>query len=163
MRLSAAMLAAALLLPQLAVRAQEKPNGPPSYKVEFNIQEGAKGSRHYTLLTDSNRKAVFKAGNRVPVASGSTEYTYLDIGANIECIVGEMNSKLTLHGSLDLSTVAPVDPSVRSGNSPNPTVVQTKVTLDTGIELGKPTVIASIDDPASARQFQVEATVTRIN
>ncbi len=179
MRLSVALVAAAVLLPQLPVRAQDKA-GPPIYKVEFNIRDGgdtaAKGPRHYTLLVEPGRKAVFKVGNRVPVASGSfqpgtngvsplvnTQYTYIDIGVNIECTVNDQNGRILLHGDLDLSTVAPADASARGSVPANPTVVQTKLNLDTALEAGKPTVIAAIDDPVTARHFQVEATVARIN
>jgi hypothetical protein len=35
--------------------------------------------------------------------------------------------------------------------------------LDTIVELGKPAVVASIDDPLTARKLQVEATITRAN
>ena len=177
MRISIALVAAALLLPQLPAGAQDKPGGTPTYKVDFNIHDGsgtARGARHYTLLTESGRKATFKVGNRVPAASGSfqpgnaaplvnTQFTYLDIGVNIECVVGEMSGKIMLHGSLDLSSVAPAGDAARPGGSSNPTLVQTKVDLDTAIDLGKPTTIASIDDPVTTRQFQVEATITRVN
>ncbi|MDR3701138.1 MAG: hypothetical protein P4L56_15940 [Candidatus Sulfopaludibacter sp.] len=179
MHFALALVAAAVLLPQFPVRAQDKP-GPPIYKVEFNIRDGgdtaAKGTRHYTLLVEPNRKAIFKVGNRVPVASGSfqpgsngvnplvnTQYTYIDIGVNIECVVSDQNGRILLHGDLDLSTVAPADAAARAAIPANPTVVQTKLNLDTAVEAGKPTVIAAIDDPVTARQFQVEATVVRIN
>jgi hypothetical protein len=45
----------------------------------------------------------------------------------------------------------------------NPTIRQTKLELDTTLDLGKATVVASIDDPLTARKLQVEATVTRAN
>jgi hypothetical protein len=181
MRTIPALLAAALLLPALTVHAQ---NQSPTYKVDFNIRDGAdtaaasKASRHYTLLVEPGRKSLFKVGNRVPVATGSfqpgvggvgvnplvnTQYTYLDIGVNIECSVSEMNGRIALHGNLDLSTVAQNGTAAGAANPPNPTVVQTKLDLDTAVEAGKPTVIASIDDPVTTRHFQVEATVSRVN
>jgi hypothetical protein len=180
MRTSVVLVAAALLMPQLTVFAQEK-RDPGTYKVEFNIRDTtgapAKAALHYTLRMEANRKAVFKVGNRVPVASGSyqpgtsgagvnplvnTQYTYLDIGVNIECIVSEMNGRIAMHGSLDLSTV--MQHGAASGaNPPNPTVGQTKLELDTALEPGKPTEVAAIDDPANNRQFHVEVTVTRVD
>jgi hypothetical protein len=177
MRLSVVLFAAAVLLPQVPVRAQEKSGGPPTYKVEFTIHDSgdsaAKGARHYTLLVEEGHKAIFKVGNRVPAASGSfqpggaalvnTQYTYLDVGVNIECVVGQMNGKTMIHGTLDLSTIAQNDAGMHSSNPPNPTIVQTKLDLESAIDLGKPTVIASIDDPVTTRQFQVVTTVARIN
>jgi len=175
MRSSVWLVATALLIPQLAVHAQEK--GPGIYKVEFKIRDGndaaAKAGRHYTLLMEVDHKAVFKVGNRVPVATGSfqpgagpatTQYTYLDVGVNIECMVSEAgNGRLAMHGSLDLSTMMQNDAGSRAASPPNPTVGQTKLDLETAIEPGKPTVVAAIDDPANLRQFQVEATITRVN
>ena len=180
MRSSAMLIATAVLMP-LAAHAQGT-GGHPTYKVEFNIRDvgdaAGKAGRHYTLLLEAGRKAVFKVGSRVPVATGSfqpgvggvgvnplvnTQYTYLDLGVNIDCIVEERNGKMAMHGGLDLSTVAQHEAASRAANPPNPTVVQTKVELDTAIEAGKPTVIAAIDDPVTARQLQVESTITRIN
>ena len=45
----------------------------------------------------------------------------------------------------------------------NPVIRQTKLSVDAVVELGKPTVLASIDDPLTARKLQVEATITRAN
>lgn len=175
MRIPLAWMAAALVAPQIPVHAQDRPV-PATYKVEFNIRDGsdvAKTGRHYTLLVEPNRKAVFKVGSRVPTISGSfqpasntlvnTQYTYLDIGVNIECIIAENNGRIEMHGSMDLSGIAPVDGAVRGSGMPNPSIVQTKLDLDTSVTLGRPTVIASIDDPVTARQVQVEATVARAN
>jgi len=176
MRTCVALIAAALLVPPLAVHAQER-KSPGLYKVEFNIHDttgAAKPGLRYTLLIEANRKAVFKVGDRVPVATGSfqpgsnggsplvsTQYTYVDVGVNIDCIVSEMDNKVLMHGSIDLSTVVAHEAAARGANPPNPTVGQTKLELDTILEPGKPTVVAAIDDPANSRHFQVEATVVK--
>jgi hypothetical protein len=46
--------------------------------------------------------------------------------------------------------------------SPNPIIGQTKLNLDTAVDLGKPTIVAAIDDPLNARKLQVEAIVTKV-
>ena len=179
MRTSLALAAAALLLPHVPVHAQES-RGPAIYKVEFAIREGSGGAvktRQYTMLMAASQKSSFRVGSRVPTATGSfqpgvggvgvnplvnTQYTYLDIGVNIDCTVAEINGKLMMHGNIDISSI--VEHKAAQGvNPPNPTVGQTRLELDTAVEPGKPTVIASIDDPVTARQFQVQATVTRVN
>jgi hypothetical protein len=176
MRLSVALIAAALLLPQSPIHAQEKKNPAdrPAYKVEFNIHDTgdatAKAGRRYMMLVNAGRKGVFKSGSRVPVATGSTQpstggtaispmtqYTYVDVGVTIECLV---NGGIAMQGNIDLSTAIPHDAAART---PNPTLKHTRVDLDAAIEPGKPTVIAAIEDPADARQFQVEVTITRVN
>lgn len=65
-------------------------------------------------------------------------------------------------GSLDMSNVAANESGPIAGVR-NPTIKQTKLELDTIVELGKPAVVASIDDPLTARKLQVEATITRAN
>jgi len=185
MRRSVALVAAALLLPQLAVHAQEKKDsvGRATYKVELNIRDSsdtsAKAARHYMLLMDPGRKTVLKIGTRVPVATTAsfqpgtggtainplvnTQYQYIDAGLTIECLVMEVNGRITISGNIDFVTVMQHEAAGRGGTPANPTLTQTKLDLDAAVESGMPTVIAAVDDPASARQFQVEATVTRLN
>jgi hypothetical protein len=184
MRPSITLIAATLLLPQVAVHAQEKKEsaGRPSYRVEFNIRDSsdaAAKSRHYMLLMQEGRKTVFKIGTRVPVATtesflpstggsavnamAATQYQYVDVGVNIECLVSEMNGKIAVQGNLNLTNVMQRDSAAREARLSNPTLAQTKLDLDAAIDPGKPTVIAAFDDPAGTRQFQVETTVTRAN
>jgi hypothetical protein len=176
MRAFLTLAAAAMALPVVPAHAQER--GAPTYKVEMNIRDegGApnNATRHYTLLIESNHKATLKAGSRIPVATASmpnngglaapaTQYTYIDVGVNIECTVGEINGRLVMHGNLDFSNVIQHSGGATAVNPPNPTVGQTKLELETSLEPGKPTVIAAFDDPATMRKLQVEATVNRIN
>jgi|HubBroStandDraft_5_1064220.scaffolds.fasta_scaffold437005_1 hypothetical protein len=172
-----ALLAAAALAALLPLHAQDSKEAGPLYKVEFNFRDGNdSGSltdRRYTMLVTDSRKAVFKVGSKSPVASGAfqpqtsgamvnTQFTYLDIGVNIECVVQGAGGKATMRGSLDLSNIGPSDGATVAGVH-NPTIRQTKLELDTTLDLGKATVVASIDDPLTARKLQVEATVTRAN
>lgn len=180
MRTRAALLAAAALVALLPLHAQSKKDPDPGsglYKVEINFRDGndtgAMTDRRYTMLMTDSRKAVFKVGSRFPVVSGSiqppaggsvvdTQFTYVDIGVNIECILHESGGRVALHGSLDMSGIA-VNGSGPVAGIRNPTIQQTKLELDTIVELGKPAVVASIDDPLTARKLQVEATITRAN
>ena len=175
MRLFVALVAAVVLMPQAAVHAQEKKD-PGIYKVEFTIRDSSgaapNAGQRYTLLMEPNRKAVLKMGSRVPVVTGSfeagaggnaiptTQYTYIDVGVDIQCTVSEMDGRIAMHGSIDMSTVREHDTTSRASEA-NPTVGQTKLELDTAVEPGKPTVVAAIDDAANGRHFQVEATVSR--
>ena len=183
MRLSlvqqAALAAAAALLAHAPARAQDT-RGAAIYKVEFDIHEGsgtAAKIRRYTLVTAGSQKATLKVGSRVPVATGSfqpgtggtginplvnTQFTYLDVGVDIECIVADINGKLTIHGTIDSSSIVEHE-AAHGAPQPNPTVGQTKLVLDTSVEPGKPTTVAAIDDPVTGRQLQVQATVTRVN
>jgi hypothetical protein len=170
------LLAAVTLVVLLPLHAQS-PKETPLYKVEINFRDGNDSAsmtdRRYTMLVTESRKATFKAGSKHPVVSGSveppaagsavsTQVTYLDVGVNIECFLQVAGGKATMHGTLDLSTIGPTEGAVVAGVR-NPTVRQTKLDLETIVELGKPTVVASIDDPITARKLLVEATITKAN
>ena len=172
-----AIAALAALLPLHAQMTQSTAKeGPQLYHVEINFRDGndtgAVTDRRYSLLAIDSRKAVFKVGSKSPAVSGSTQaeagnnavstqITYLDVGVNIDCVVAAAGARVALHGNLDLSTISGVDqvaPGIR-----NPVIRQTKLDLDAVLDFGKPTVLAAIDDPITARKLQVEATVTKAN
>jgi hypothetical protein len=164
----AAVAAMAALLP---LHAQSSRDIAPQYKVEFNFRDGADAAamtdRRFTMLVTEAEKTVFKVGSKTPVASATgsesgTQFTYLDVGVNIECTVRATGDRAMLRGSLDMSNLGPSDGPVVAGVR-NPTVRQTKLDLQTTLEFGKPTVVASIDDPLTSRKLQVEATVSKAN
>ncbi|HTS65691.1 MAG TPA: hypothetical protein VMH28_26895 [Candidatus Acidoferrales bacterium] len=157
-----AILVAALLAPLAAAQG-----GRASvYKVDFNIRDtgdaGAKTGRKYSLIVDERQKGVFKIGNRVPMATGggagNMQFTYVDVGVNIECFVAEGDSKINLRTDMDLSTA--VIPE--KNPTPNPTISQIKLNVETMLTPGKPSVVASFDDPVTSRKFDLEATVTKL-
>jgi len=177
MRSQAALPAVFALAALLPVHAQDSREGGPQYKVEIDFRDangaGAMTDRRYTLLVTDSKKAVLKVGTKSPTASGTvqpqtggsvvTQFTYLDIGVNIECTVSAAGSRADLRGSLDLSSLAPSEGAANGGGVRNPTVKQTKLDFETTVELGKPAAIATVDDPVTSRNLQVEATVTKAN
>jgi hypothetical protein len=136
------------------------------YKAEFNIRDsgdaGAKTGRRYSMVVAENQKSTFKVGSRVPVATSSsaasTQFTYVDVGVNIDCIVGERNGQTGMHADIDLSGAV----GAEKNPTGNPTVSQIKLQFDAIVTPGKPTVVASFDDPVTSRKFEVEATVTKM-
>ena len=171
MRISAWMMAAALLCPALAVHAQDTRESPPAYKVDFTIRDtgdaGGKTGRKYSLLLTRNVKTVFKVGNRVPVTTagtggvgGNAQFTYIDVGLNIDCVIGEAGSKFAIHADLDISTAVMPDKSPNAANAP--TISQIKLILDTTVAPGKPTIVASFDDPVTSRKFDIDVAITKM-
>jgi hypothetical protein len=169
-----------LLLPLLPLAAQEKPASSTNvYRVEYRIRDGsdaaAKNGRRYTMLIGNRDKGTFKLGERVPVASGSfqpgagasplvnTQFTYIDVGVNIDAILAEENGKVTLNSNLDISTLVEHKAPQPSPILPNPTVAQIKIAEISVLTPGKPTLVASIDDPVTQRKFDVEVTVTKVD
>jgi hypothetical protein len=160
-------MAAALLCPGLAVHAQDN----STYKADFTIRDtgdaGGKTGRKYSLLVNPGHKTTFKVGNRVPVTTagtggvgGNVQFTYIDVGMNIECTVGENNSRLTLRGDVDISTAVMPEKGVNA--APAPTISQIRLSLDTTVAPGKPTTVASFDDPVTSRKFDVDVTITKM-
>ena len=165
MRFSTLMMAAVLLGPGLVAHAQDRP-----YKVDFTIRDtgdaGGKTGRKYSMLVSSGHKTTFKVGNRVPVVTGSAgsggnvQYTNVDVGLNIDCSVSDSNSNLTVHADLDISTA--VAPEKGASAAPTPTISQIRLSLDTALTPGKPTVVASFDDPVTSRKFDVDVAITKM-
>jgi hypothetical protein len=165
MRFSTLMMAAALLGPGLAAHAQDRP-----YKVDFTIRDtgdaGGKTGRKYSMVVSSGHKTTFKVGNRVPVVTGSAgsggnvQFTYVDVGVNIDCTVNDNNSTLTVHADVDISTA--VAPEKGATAAPTPTISQIRLNLETVVLLGKPTVVASFDDPVTSRKFDIDVAITKM-
>ena len=105
-------------------------------------------------------KTTFKVGNRVPVATGgtsggtlvNTQFTYIDVGLNIDCVVAEAGSKFAMHADLDISTA--VMPDKNPSAVQNPTISQIRLNMDTTVAPGKPTIVASFDDPVTAQKVR---------
>jgi len=164
MRMRGLALAAMLLAPAALVHAQDKPE-VALFKLDFTLHDStdvaAKNGRKYSLLINGNNKSVLKVGNRVPVASGgSGQFSYIDIGVNIECVVGERNGRYQVHANMDLSTVIPPDKTATV--IPNPTISQIRLDIDTTVTAGKPTVVASFDDPGTARKVDIDVLLTKM-
>lgn len=137
------------------------------FKVDFTIRDsgdaGGKTGRKYSLLVYGQEKGTFRVGNRVPVATGTngqnTQYTYIDVGVNMDVHLQEILGKISMRADLDLST------AITNEKMPgaNPTISQIKLGVLTSLPLGKPTIVASFDDPVTARKFDIEASVNKIN
>lgn len=168
MRFPAWMMAAVLLAPVWAVQAQES----TTYKVDFTIRDtgdaGGKTGRKFSLLVNRGVKSTFKVGNRVPVSTGgsnsgtlvNTQFTYIDVGLNIDCVVVESGAKFGMHADMDISTA--VMPEKSANAQQNPTISQIRLNIDTTITPGKPTVIASFDDPVTSRKFDIDVAIAKM-
>jgi hypothetical protein len=156
------LLVAAILAP-LAI-AQNR--SPSVYKVDFVIRDsgdaGAKTGRKYSMVVNEHQRGTFRVGNRVPMATsnspGSTQFTYIDVGVNLDCTVGDQDGRFAVRADLDLSSAV----NTEKNPNANPTISQIKLNVDTTLMPAKPTIIASFDDPVTSRKFDVEATVTKV-
>lgn len=145
-----------------------------TYRVEFKISEfeGEKklNSRSYTLLIDTLHRKELHLGTRVPVQTGTgtdKQFQYMDVGQNINCMVtSEAQHTVALDIWVDATSLAfheqPNGESVPESRHGNPIVQQIKVQTSATFELGKPTIVSTLDDPNSKHVFQIEVTPTRV-
>ena len=144
---------------------------PRYFHLDFVVKEleGGKtiNARAYamTVSTDRERTSV-RSGNKVPVPSGprpvtgaqsNTQFTFVDVGTNIDC----WNSK-EIQGQLTLMVTAEVSSAADAPDAPAPVIRQVKWNAPVVVQLKKPTVIFSSDDPSSKRQMQLELTASQI-
>jgi len=171
MRITGLALAAALLLPAGAMLAQEA-HETPVYKVDFTLRDSAdataKAGRKYTLLVNPGRRATMRVGNKVAYPTNTTggvgqsnqQFQYYDVGVNIDCTVEERAGKYMMHADLNMSTVVPAEKA--AAGTLGPTISQISVNMDTTVTAGKSTVVASFDDPGTARKFDVDVMLTKM-
>jgi hypothetical protein len=160
-----------VLLPAILIccgaSAQETKSGPASFQVEYTIHDAndpaAKNGRHYLIQLDNlNSRGTIRSGAKVPYTTGTTagavtQWSYADIGVNIDCRLYEKDGQLMMNSSFDLSSLAA---STQSGAGP--TINQVRTDTGTVVTLGKPMALLTIDDPQIQRKLRVDAVVTQI-
>jgi len=147
------------------------PKEPPKfYKLEFVFHEvdGGKvlNSRSYSAIASAGGDVLtIRAGGRVPISSGGTQFTYYDLGVNIDCrAITEVprDQALSLTVTADISSIPTEAGSPVGPPPPAPTIRQTKWSSGVIVPLKKPTLLFASDDLMSKRQVQLELTATPI-
>ena len=141
----------------------ERPNQPVhAYRVDFSINEMEAGkkinTRHYTLNENSGAYTMLSISSRVSVATPEMPHDTLEIGTHINCSVKELGEDIALDVHSDFSNFFSPDEQ----HSTRPVFRHVDINGSTLATPGKPVVIGALDDPSSDRQFQLEATVTRL-
>ncbi len=134
-----------------------------AYRVDFSInelQDGKKtNTRRYSMILTSGDRNQVKIGTRVPISTPETPLQYLDVGTNINGrIVDGSGDDLTLEVHADFSNLS----GPEEQRSRQPIIRQITLSGTTVTTPGKPVIIGAADDPNSDRQFQLEATVTKL-
>lgn len=188
---SVLVLIGVLFACSFALRAQEEQKPAPKpeprltnwYKIDIAMSEFDDGrkinTRSYTANAEENGAiSVVKLGDRVPVITGSftpesndrlqkminTQFQYIDVGLNISCYVRERQGRLGVTVAVDQSSVTFADQNVLRTAPNQPVIRQMKMENTAFVTLGKPLLIASVDDPGkSNHRYTVEATVTKLN
>ena len=177
-----ALFATTLLLgmPLLAQDAapQQTPAGPPTpvanYKLSFIVRQLVAGkvteSRSYSslFLSGSSRPDHIRAGDKIPQAplqsQSGTQSSYNDVGVNLDFDGGTKVDNLTtrqlaIRVSAEVSQA--VDADIKEGIYRS-ILRQDRWESNFVIELGKPTLLFSSDDPTLDRTTQVELTAVKV-
>lgn len=136
------------------------------YRLDFVVKEineaKAVNSRAYSTIVTTKKGGAsdsIRTGSRVPVPQGTTGFTYMDVGVNIDCrSVEESPGRLMLNVSADVSSIADAP-----GTSLPPVIRNNKWSSNVIVPVGKPTTIFSSDDVGSKGKMQVEMTATPIS
>lgn len=133
------------------------------YRLDLSINELEDGkkinTRHYSMnLTDDSATKELKIGTRVPVQPEEGKFQYIDLGTSISAKLYLNNNSLTLDVRVEVSSLASADQATRG----QPLVRQMVLSGRTLVVPDRPMVIGSVDDPNSRREFQLEATATKI-
>jgi hypothetical protein len=156
----------------------EQPKAFHAYRVDFVISELEDGkkinSRHYSMDLNSGDHQQLKIGTRVPVATGSasgpeasalvnTQFQYMDVGTNIICRLDEHGDDVDLDVHGDFSNFSAPDTQHASANVVHQPIIRSMIINGSTLaSLSKAVVIGVVDDPNSNREFQLEATVTKL-
>jgi hypothetical protein len=148
--------------PKPQAETQEKPIDP--YRLDFTIYEIESGkkvnARQYSMNLNAGDHNTLKIGTRVPVEVKQGEMQYIDVGTNVWGGLRERENGLALEVRAEISNFAIPDQAERPNSMP--ILRQMQINASTVAVPGRPTIVGSVDDPNSKRQFQLEVTVTKL-
>ena len=179
-KMTACATALVVMLGMLPARAQEKEEAKKPaveqkalhfYRLDFTFRElqdkKIVNTRNYTMvLADNGVMSILKSGARIPASTGPTGmFQYIDVGVNLKCRVRGENEPPMLVATIDFTS--PVVPeqggaAATSMAKEQPVLRQANVDVYAPIVVGKPLVIATMDDPSLPRRFEIEVTPTRL-
>ena len=139
------------------------------YRLDYTIRDVQKGkvasTRTYVLVVLSNNSSVkLRSGSKVPILTGGTtgpnrQFQYIDVGTDIDAkIVAGMEGKY-LYTVAEVSNVTSSDQSQPDSDVP---VGKSRAETTSPIPVGKPLLVASMDDPSLERRIEIEVLATRI-
>lgn len=143
-----------------------------AYRLAYTLTEldGGKtiGTEHLSMVVVEGQRTSIKEGDKVPVATGSyatenatsqTQFTYLDVGMNIDSSLTEHEGGAILKAKVEQSSLGA--PSTIAGIQ-EPVVRQTVFDGIATLILDKPVMLGSIDVPNSTHHFDIAVVLQAI-
>ena len=138
-----------------------------AYRIELTVQEVADGkrlnSRNYMMMAEDGVPAKIRVSDRVMIQTNPTNsasFQYHDVGMNIDCTPHERGDGVALVIQVEFSGITPRDQTAPPSTSPMFRTERTEV--DPVVTIGKPTLVASMDDTETNRRFEIEVTATKV-
>lgn len=154
-------------------KASDRQKSIQPYRLDFSLNEldGGKktNSRHYSMDLTAGSVNEINIGTRVPVATArieqgtaanASQWQYMDIGTRIWAHLRESKDESDDWQLEVKSEVSDIDKGADTALAP--IVRQMKFDGTTLLVTGRPIVIATMDDPNSSRQFQLEVMATKL-
>jgi hypothetical protein len=136
------------------------------YRLQFALRETENGktadTRTYTMLVLPNASNKLNAGTKVPVPTGpptNSQFTYVDVGVSVRAKIEERGSLLMIDSDLEISNLGA---ERENSGRPAPRIQQLRATVDTAVPIGQATPIATLDDPAGTRHYEIQVTATKV-
>jgi type II secretory pathway component GspD/PulD (secretin) len=137
-----------------------------SYRLTFTITESDSGKKigvqHTSMVVAAGQRTTIKNGSKVPVATGTynssgastqTQFTYLDVGINIDATLTEAAGGAQLKAKVEQSS-ATEDKEIAGIHEP--VVRQSVMEGVSMLQVGKPEVVGSLDISGSTRHLDIE-------
>ncbi len=148
-------------VPLLAQEAAPKPPTPPRhfYKLTYVLKEFDEGKvvnqRDFVLAcsTGDRYTSRMRAGSRIPVGVPD-KFSYIDLGINLDSHLEDEPDGLAVDVTADISSPA----AEQSASSVSPAIHQVRTNALAIVPLNKPTMLFTVDDPASRHRFELEVT-----
>ncbi len=128
---------------------------------EFEDQRAVSAKTYSAMTTtdDRSRGMSIRTGNKVPYQTGQNNWSYADVGVNIDAqkTVIEANGQITITLVADITTM----PTPNEGSSQMlPQIRQNRWNGVVTLPPSKATLLYSSDDLNSKRKIQIELTAT---
>lgn len=150
----------------VAQDSEKKAAAPPAradreswsfYKLDLTVREmdGSKAlnSRTYTITQRSNEWGQLRVGSKMPTERAG----YVDVGLSLDSRVQDREESTAFDWRLELSSLAS-----ELGPNNQPVIRQVKNNGQTILTLGKPVIMATVDDLSSTHKFVFEVTATKL-
>ena len=136
---------------------------PLRVQVVFSEYDGEKkiANLPYTFTVNADERRAspsskLRNGVRIPLTTGKDQYTYLDIGTNIDCSATmQDDGRFKLQLALERSSIAP-ETQAASGN---PVVRNLRVDLNPVLKDGQSVESVASTDPLTGHVYKVNVTV----